>query len=198
MTLPTPTVRLGLILTLLAVAMAATRVHHFGVVPDASWAVFFIGGFYLRQWTRWAFPLLMALAVLIDYLVIRGQGIDFWSHYCVSPAYWCLVPAYFALWAGGVWLRRGHVAIDATTLARLAASLVIAVAICHLLSQGSFYWISSSVAAPNFVGWWKNYSDWLPAYLGVAALYVAIAAALHVLALQIVGQTRATELAGKH
>src|SRR5690606_12601047 len=84
------------ILTLLAAVMAATRLHHFGAVPDASWAVFFVGGFYLYRWTRWAFPLLMALAVLVDWIVIRGQGLDFWSHYCVSPGYWALLPAHLA------------------------------------------------------------------------------------------------------
>ena len=66
-----------LALLLLASLLAATRINRFGAIPAASWAVFFIGGFYLRSWTRWAFPLLMGLAVLVDYLVIRGQGLDF-------------------------------------------------------------------------------------------------------------------------
>lgn len=168
------------ILTLLAVAIATTRLHHFAAIPDASWAVFFIGGFYLRDWTRWAFPALMALAVLVDWLVIRAQGISFWQHYCVSPAYWCLVPAYFALWAGGLWLRRQSAAIDGRALGRLAASLLVSVAVCHLIAQGSFYWISSSVAEPTLAGWWQNYSNWLLPYLRVTALYVGIAAAAHV------------------
>ena len=75
------------ILAILAIVMLATRVNHFSALPDASWAVFFVAGFYLRGSARWAFPLLMALAVLIDFFVITGQGIDFWSHYCVSIAY---------------------------------------------------------------------------------------------------------------
>src|SRR4051794_30829488 len=83
-----------------------TAVTHFGPVPDASWAAFFIGGFYLRTWTRWAFPVFMALAVLVDYVVISGQGMDFFAHYCMSAAYWFLVPAYFALWSGGMLTRR--------------------------------------------------------------------------------------------
>lgn len=185
-----------LVLALLAVAMAATRIHHFGVVPDASWAVFFIGGFYLRDIARWAFPALLALAVLVDFLVISGQGMSFWNHYCVSPAYWCLAPAYFVLWSGGSWLaRREEVAPAGTaiTLGRLAASLVASVAACHLLAQGSFYWFSASVAAPDLAGWWKNYSDWLPAYLATAVLYVGIAAAVHATARHLAGR-RATRL----
>ncbi|MGI8560613.1 MAG: hypothetical protein ACR2J7_04095 [Luteimonas sp.] len=167
------------ILTLLAVAIAATRLHHFAVIPDASWAVFFVAGFYLRSWTRWAFPALLALAVLVDWVAIQAQGLSFWQHYCVSPAYWCLVPAYFALWAGGTWLRRQSPARDLRSLGLLAASLLASVAVCHLIAQGSFYWISSSVAEPTFAGWWKNYSDWLLPYLGTTALYVGIAAAAH-------------------
>ena len=169
------------ILTLLAAVMAATRLHHFGAVPDASWAVFFLGGFYLSTWTRWAFPLLMALAVLVDWIVIRGQGMDFWSHYCVSPGYWALVPAHLAMWTGGWWLQRatgGRLAWRTAGL--LVASVAVAAAVCHLFAQGGFYWLSDSVSRPTVAGWWKNYSDWLPAYLRVSAMYVGIAAALHV------------------
>ena len=162
-----------------------TSVTHFGPVPDASWAAFFLGGFYLRSWTRWAFPVFMALAVLVDYVVISGQGLDFFAHYCMSAAYWFLVPAYFALWFGGMLTRRLYKEANGKALAVLVASLVGSVAVCHLLSQGSFYWISDSVAQPGLAGWWKNYSDWLPTYLVTAAVYVAIAAALQLVAERI-------------
>lgn len=177
------------LLTLLAIAIATTRLHHFAAIPDASWAVFFVGGFYLRGWTRWAFPALMALAVLVDWLAIRAQGLSFWQHYCVSPAYWCLVPAYFALWTGGLWLRRREVAIDGRSLGLLAASLVASVMLCHLLAQGSFYWIGGSVAEPGLAGWWKNYRDWLPSYLAVTSMYVGLAAAVHVAVLKATALT---------
>ena len=85
----------------LALVMAATRANHFGAVPDASWAVFFASGVYLAGHQRWAFPALMALAVLVDYLVITASGLSFWTHYCVSPGYWFLLPAHAALMAAG-------------------------------------------------------------------------------------------------
>ncbi|WP_454829510.1 hypothetical protein [Pseudoxanthomonas wuyuanensis] len=177
----------AVVLLLIVALMVSTRLHlptsltHFGPVPDASWAAFFIAGFYLRSWTRWAFPLLMALAVLVDYLVISGQGGSFWTHYCMSPAYWFLIPAYFSLWAGGLLLRRHYRGSDGKALAVLAASLVGSVAVCHLLSQGSFYWLSDSVPAPtSFAGWWKNYSDWFPSYLRVTAIYVGLTVIAHV------------------
>ena len=189
------------ILALLAVLMVVTRMHlpasitHFGPVPDASWAAFFLGGFYLRASTRWAFPMFMALAVLVDYVVISGQGMDFFAHYCMSAAYWFLVPAYFALWFGGMLTRRLYKEANGKALAVLVASLVGSVVVCHLLSQGSFYWISDSVAQPSFAGWWKNYSDWFPSYLRTTAIYVGLAVIVHVGATQAArlrAQARAT------
>ena len=115
------------ILTRLAVTIAVTRLHHFATIPDASWAVFFVGGFYLREWTRWAFPALMALAVLVDWLAISAQGFSFWQHYCVSPAYWCLVPAHAVLWAAGLWLRHQYAGLSWRMLGLLVVSLLVSV-----------------------------------------------------------------------
>ena len=176
-----------LILSVLALLMAASRAHvfdHFSP-PDASWAVFFIAGFHLRGWGRWAFPLLIALGVGVDWWVITGQGIDFWNHYCVSAAYWFLVPAYAAMWAGGAWLRRRYAGASWDALGRLAFAFVLSVLACHLLAQGSFYWLSDSVTDPTLAGWWKNYTDWLAPYLVTDGAYVAIAAALQVAAERI-------------
>ncbi len=168
------------IFAVLALAMVATRFHHFAAAPDASWAVFFIAGFYLRGSARWAFPLLMALAVVVDILVITGQGLDFWSHYCVSPAYWMLLPAHAALWLGGSWLRSRHAGIGLASLGRLALALVVATTLCYLLSNGSFYWLSPMVGERSLAGWFKNLGDWYLAYLGTTAAYVGIGAAIHV------------------
>ena len=180
------------VLSLLVLLMAGTRINHFAPIPDASWAVFFIGGFYLRSWTRWAFPLLMALAVVIDWAVISSQGMSFWQHYCVSAAYWMLIPAYFAMWAGGMLLRRYYKAASWQSLGMLAATLIGSVALCHLIAQGSFYWISASVAEPTFAGWAKNYADWLLPYLRTAALYTGAAAVVQVV-VEVAGKQSATD-----
>ena len=177
----TANVQRAFILSLLVLLMAGTRINHFAPVPDASWAVFFIGGFYLRSWTRWAFPLLMGLAVVVDWAVISNQGMNFWQHYCVSAAYWMLIPAYFAMWAGGMLLRRYYTGATLKSLGLLAASLIGSVALCHLIAQGSFYWISASVAEPSVAGWAKNYSDWLLPYMQTAAMYVGAAALVQVI-----------------
>ncbi|KRD30181.1 hypothetical protein ASE35_18905 [Lysobacter sp. Root916] len=185
-----PTTQRSLILALLALLMVATRVNHWAPIPDASWAVFFIGGFYLRQWTRWAFPALMALAVAVDYAVITGQGQSFWQHYCVSAAYWFLVPAYFAMWAGGLFVARNY-SRSWRTLALTAVALVASTLVCQLLSQGSFYWLSASVAEKTVAGWAANYVQWLLPYMQTAATYVGIAAVAHAIVVAAVKPTTA-------
>lgn len=168
------------IFSVLALVMAVTRFHHFGTLPDASWAVFFIAGYQLRGSARWAFPALMVIAVAVDYFVITASGMNFWTHYCVSPGYWFLLPAHASLWLGGSLLRRYAPTPSMRALALLVAGLVVSVALCHLFAQGGFYWFSSSVADPSFAGWAKNYADWFLPYLRTAAGYVAIATVVHV------------------
>lgn len=179
--------RAGLFL-LLALFMLATRINHFAPLPDASWVVFFAGGFYLARDWRWALPLFMVLAVAIDYAVISGQGLDFWTHYCVSPAYWFLAPAYAAMWLGGAWLARRGQGLRLRELGLLAASLLVAASACYVISNASFYWLSPVVAAPSFGGWMVNLGDWYLPYLRTSFMYAGVAALLHV----------ATVLAARH
>jgi hypothetical protein len=184
----TQTRRLGILIAL-ALVMAATRIHLSLLqhsVQDASWAVFFLAGFWLRGAGRWAFPLLMAEAVLLDYLVISHQGIDFWSHYCVSVAYWFLIPSYFSLWLGGSWLARHTSVLNVRTLGLAVAALLVSVTACYVISNGSFYWLSSSVPQPrSLAAWWENLQDWYLPFAQTTALYVGVGAVVHVLALQL-------------
>ncbi|HET9031555.1 MAG TPA: hypothetical protein VFN25_01485 [Dokdonella sp.] len=179
MTLTQPQ-RLGIFIVL-ALVMAGTRINHFSALPDASWAVFFLAGFYLRGSMRWAFPALMALAVGIDVLVISSQGLSFWSHYCVSAAYWFLIAAYAAMWFGGSLLRAHMKGQGLRTLGLLGLSLVAAASVCFVISNGSFYWLSDSVVSPSMSGWMQNMADWYVPYLRTSAMYVCIAVAAHVI-----------------
>jgi len=163
----------------LAATLVFTRLNHFGAVPDASWAVFLASGFYLRGSLRWAFPALMALAVVVDYVVITGTGANFWTHYCVSPGYWMLVPAHLSLWAGGSLLRRHYAGLEMKTLGLLLLVVFVSVAVCHFFAQGGFYWLSDAVAEPSIAGWAKNYADWFLPYLRTTGTYIALATVVH-------------------
>jgi hypothetical protein len=172
--------RIGIFL-LLALVMAATRLHHFSALPDASWGIFFLAGFWLRSSARWAFPLLIAEAVLVDFFVITGAGLDFWTHYCVSPAYWTM-PVYFgALWFGGSWLGRHQSGLNLSTLSLAAVALVVSEMTAYLISNGSFYWLSAGVPLPrSSANWFANLGDWYLPFLATTALYVGIGAVLHI------------------
>lgn len=59
----------------LALLMALTRSHHWAMLhalPDASWAIFFLAGVYLRP--LWVVPGLMLEAALVDFAVTNLRG----------------------------------------------------------------------------------------------------------------------------
>ena len=176
-----------LLFVTLALVMAVTRIHHFAAIPDASWAVFFVAGFYFSRQTRWAFPALIVLALLADWYAIATAGMAFWGSYCISPAYWFLLPAYASLWVGGSWLARHEAGLRWRSLGLLGAALLVSASACYLLSNGSFYWISDTWggtdAQRSLGGWLANLGHWYLPFLRVTAMYVAIAALLHAAAL---------------
>ena len=166
--------------TLPAVAMAATRLNHAGTAwlpPDASWAVFFISGFYLGGQWRWALGLLLIEAVALDGLAIRYSGI---SNYCATLAYWFVVPAYSVLWLGGAWLRRHYRDAALPDLARLCASLFLSVTLCYAITNASFYWLGGRIAHPDLDGSWSSFTRWYGHFLIVPCVYVGLATLVHV------------------
>lgn len=188
------TVRLPIRFTIFAVLlalMAATRFSHAGsagVLPDATWAVFFLGGFYLAHDWRWSLATLSTAAVGVDYLAIRYYGI---SNYCVTLAYWFIVPAYSLLWLGGAWLRRHYrrVPLD---LVRLPASFLVSATLCLLVNHSAFYWLGDRIAKPTLGEWWSVFTDWYAYFLAVPGVYVALAALVHVV---LTGRPRAAATA---
>ncbi|MGQ0502955.1 MAG: hypothetical protein ACT4P0_10180 [Panacagrimonas sp.] len=172
---PSRSIRLSL-LAGLALLMLATRFHHFLEVPDASWAIFFAAGFYLAGMTRWAFPLLMVEAVLIDWFATRHLGV---TAYCLTPAYAFLVPTHAMLWLGGFWMRR-RAGQGARGAACLALSAFVSVSLAFAISNGSFYWLSGVVAAPTFAKYVPHFFDYYAHFLAVPCVYIAAAAVIHV------------------
>lgn len=161
----------------LAVLMAATRSHHFASVthlPDASWAVFFLAGFYLRP--LWVFPALLGLAAVSDYVGIAWFGV---SDFCVSQAYVFLLPAYGALWLAGRWYAR-HYRFRASTLPILALALLAGATVCELLTSGGFYFFSGRFEETSFAEFGARLVKYFPYALEGIALYIAAAILVHV------------------
>ena len=171
---PRSALAIGLTLALL---MAATRSHHFAAtlhLPDASWAVFFLAGFYLRPLCM--FPALIALAGVSDYVAIAGFGVN---DFCASPAYGFLLPAYGALWLAGRWYAGRH-RFAFPTLIPLAGSVVIGAAVCELISSGGFYFSSGRFAETSLVEFGLRFGKYFPLSLESLAFWMGIAIVVHI------------------
>ncbi len=167
--------RTALIALALALGMAATRSDHFAGelhLPDASAAVFFLAGVYLRP--LWMLPALLVEAALIDYAAIAFGGV---SSFCMSPAYGFLLPAYGALWLAGRWYAARH-RFAFWTLLPLAASVIVGGLASELFSSGGFYAYSGRFE-PNLTEFGTRIARYFPASLATLAFYVAVAAIVH-------------------
>jgi hypothetical protein len=168
----------------LALLMAATRFHHFGSathLPDASLAVFFLAGLYLRRPAL--FACFLAEAALIDYLAVVFGGVSDW---CATPAYAFLVPAYACLWYAGVWYARRS-RFEWRTLLPLLGALLPGVTAAFLISNGSFYLLSGYFSGMGWLEYGARVAKYYPPYLSGALVYVALAACVHVLVAAVAG-----------
>lgn len=159
---------------ILALAMLATRFHHFGSsvnLPDASLAVFFLLGL-LGAW-RW-FPVFALLAGAIDYAAITWGGV---GDYCVTPAYLFLLPTYAVMTAGG-YLARADGVLRLRQLLFVAASALVSTVVAFAISNGSFYFFSGYFASLSFADYIGRTAKYFPSYLGYALLYIAAGVAV--------------------
>jgi len=162
----------------LSVMMWATRGHHvatFTHLPDASWAIFFMLGFYFRS--RAVLPLFLAQAALVDYLSITQFGT---SSYCVTSAYAFLLPAYSALWLAGKQYAARY-QFQVRSLPLFAAAAVVGSAVCELISSGSFYYFGGRFTETSMAEFASRLVHYFPANLENVALYLGLAALIHAL-----------------
>jgi len=160
--------------TLLALAllMGMTRFHHEGTafaLPDASLAVFFLGGLYLKSYR--SFLLLLALGFTIDYVAIAGFAV---SDYCISPAYVFMVPTYGVMWLGGLKLSRPAFAKWLSYGGFLTVFLIGSASLAFVISNGSFFWFSGKVSLGNGLEYVSLLSEYYPSYIGSTFVYVAM------------------------
>ena len=129
---------------MLSAMMWLTRGHHLASLthlPDASWAIFFVVGFYFSSFA--VIALFLAQAFLIDYLVVTHLGI---GQSCFTIAYSFLLPAYLSLWFAGKWLSKRY-ALNLNGFKNFIFAAVAGIIICELISSGSYYLINVPGAA---------------------------------------------------
>ncbi len=166
--------------------MVITRGNISAHLQDASWAIFFLVGFYLRDSSlvRLGFPVFFLAAFAIDLTVIDAQG---GVHYCFTPAYPFLIPAYASMWFAGKWLGKTHAENNQENvrgLFRLVASAAIGVTVCFLISNAGFYFFSEKFEAMSASQYASSVAQYLPAYLKTTALYLGFAAVVHMVVVQ--------------
>lgn len=157
-------------LVVLAVVMLLTRGSHFGtgyLLPDASVAIFFLGGLLLRR--SWAFAGLLIIAFLVDIWTINFQNVP---AYCFTPAYVGLIPTYGALWLAGLWLSRQSQPFAAKPFFVVALASNIA---AFVISNAFFYGFSGHFATMTAVDFAAAVQQYLPEYVGFGMMYAGAA-----------------------
>jgi hypothetical protein len=165
----------------LAALMAVTRFDHFGSavsLPDASYAIFFLGGLYVARSASSSIAAFFALIIeagLIDYYATSIQGISDW---CMTPAYWFLVPTYGSLWFVGRWFALRHT-MEGRGLIGLAVAAWAASSFAFIFSNATFYVFSEHFASMSVTEFVSRVAQYYGSYVSVALLYIACAVALH-------------------
>ena len=134
-------------------------------LPDASLALFLLGGLYLRR-AGW-FAALFVLAAVIDFGM---AALDPWQGFCLTDGYWGLIPAYGVMWLGGRWLAAQR---DAYAVLPYSAAAVLTTALTFVISTQTYYLFSGRFPASGVIESMRHGWEYLPGYLGYTFLYFA-------------------------
>ncbi len=170
---------------LLALAMLATRFHHFGigeVLPDASVAVFFLLGVagLGRVWLAAFF----ALGFGID---VAAIGLANVSDVCFTWGYAFMLPAYAALWFAGRFVA-GRDYAGFVGGARVGIALLAGVVAFFVISNLGYYLGGGFAESHGAAGYAEAVVTYFPSYLKWASFYVIVALVLAVFAPRVIGQ----------
>jgi hypothetical protein len=158
----------------LALLMAVTRIHHFGVgnvAPDASTGVFFLAGLLLAS--PWWIAVFVVEAVILDGIAIGFLSV---ADACMSSGYALLAPAYAALWFAGRALRKTE-----TLGLPAAAKFVCFVSggtILFFLVSNLGYFLGSEFYQLGLAEYVARVTRYFPAYLAITLFYSAFGVAV--------------------
>jgi hypothetical protein len=167
---------------LLAVLMAATRIHHFGVgtvAPDASPGVFFLAGLLLAS-PAW-FVAFAIEAILLDAVALGLVGV---ADACMTLGYWTLFVGYGALWYAGRLARRLE-KLDAVNAVKLFGLAAVGTLLFFVLSNVGYYFgggFEQSMGPAEYV---SRVSRYLSPYLVSTLGYIAAGVVVFVASLRL-------------
>jgi hypothetical protein len=158
-----------LFLIILSLVLILTRGSHittFYSLPDASLALFLVGGIYLKN-IRF-FLALFLLGLVIDF---GASAFDPKLGFCLTNGYWGLIPAYGVLWLSGYFL---HHKKSIQKLSIFIPIVSIAIILAFIISTQTYYMFSGRFGNPSFFesvlhGW-----EYLPQYFLSSFAYIGI------------------------
>ena len=163
---------------LLLITMIVTGTHMIHHVQDASWAVFFILGFYIRK--AIAFPVFWLVAFALDLIVIESKG---GQSYCFTVSYPFLIPAYASLWFAGRMFAKNY-SQSLRGLLYFVGFSIIGITVCDIISSGGFYFFSGRFTDVNISEFAGRIAAYLPMFMKTTLLYLSIAAVIHLVVIQ--------------
>lgn len=139
-------------------------------LPDASLALFLLGGLLLKR-VSW-FAVFFVLATVIDF---GAAAFDPAQGFCLTNGYWGLIPAYGAMWLGGLWLSKQKDVFAPNLKAISAYALVSLVTtfIAFVISTQTYYLFSGRFPAKGLIESMQHGWEYLPSWMGFSAMYFA-------------------------
>lgn len=155
-----------LIAIAIAFFMLLTRGSHVltsVALPDASLALFLLGGLFLRR-ASW-FIAFFILATVIDF---GAAALDPAQGFCLTNGYWGLIPSYGAMWLGGMWLRQQE---DAFAPMQYGMVSMFTTFVAFVISTQTYYLFSGRFPAKGLLESMQHGWEYLPSWMGFAAMY---------------------------
>ncbi len=153
----------------LAIVMFLTRGSHITTLyalPDASLALFLIGGIYLRQ-VRF-FIALFLVGLFIDF---GAAALEPKLGFCLTKGYWGLIPAYASLWVCGYFLNKQKYL---QKLSIFIPYVSVAVVMAFLISTQTYYLFSGRFGSPFFLESISHGWEYLPQYFLSSFIYIGL------------------------
>jgi hypothetical protein len=142
-------------------------------LPDASLALFLLGGLYLgsdlKSRAAW-FVAFFALATIIDF---GAAALDPAQGFCLTNGYWGLIPSYAAMWLGGLYLSKQDAFAAKNVVTYVAVSLLTTF-VAFVTSTQTYYLFSGRFPAQGLIESMKHGWEYLPSWMGFSAMYFAI------------------------
>lgn len=165
-----------LIAAAIAFFMLLTRGSHVlthVALPDASLTLFLLGGLWLGTTALSRAAWFVAFFVLASVIDFGAAALDPAQGFCLTNGYWGLIPAYGAMWLGGLYLSKQDT-FAAKNLGAYSTVSMLTTFVAFVISTQTYYLFSGRFPAQGVVESMQHGWEYLPSWMGFAAMYFAL------------------------